>query len=193
MTCLKPWLNQSKEDSMAQLMTIARPYAEAVFALSQEANTLSVWSDELANLATISKDGAMAAMINNPAYSGDEIVSVFTEVMGGNLTAEGKNLLTAMADNKRLSALTDVAEVFETLKAEAEKRVRATVVSARETTVEQKKILSAALNAKFDAEVEITYEEDASLVGGIKIKVGDWAVDGSALSQLNKLGAAIAQ
>jgi len=71
--------------------------------------------------------------------------------------------------------------------------VRATVISAREVTVEQKKILSAALNAKFDAEVEITYEEDSSLVGGIKIKVGDWAIDGSAVSQLNKLGAAIAQ
>jgi F-type H+-transporting ATPase subunit delta len=178
---------------MAQLMTIARPYAEAVFGISSEAKNLAVWSDELGNLATISQDAAMAAMIKNPAYSADDIVSVFTEVMGDNLTTEGKNLLTALADNKRLGALTAVYEVFETLKAEAEKRVRATVISARKTTVEQKKILSAALNAKFDAAVEITYEEDASLVGGIKIKVGDWAIDGSALSQLNKLGAAITQ
>jgi F-type H+-transporting ATPase subunit delta len=178
---------------MAQLMTIARPYAEAVFALSQEANNLDVWSEELANLATISRDEAMAAMIKNPAYSADQIVSVFTDVMGDNLTTEGKGLLTAMAENKRLGALTDVSEVFETLKAEAEKRVRATVISARTTTVEQKKKLSAALNAKFDADVEITYEEDASLIGGIKIKVGDWTVDGSAVTQLNKLGAAIAQ
>ncbi|WP_029408613.1 F0F1 ATP synthase subunit delta [Thiomicrorhabdus sp. Milos-T2] len=178
---------------MAQLMTIARPYAEAVFALAQDANSLAGWSEELANLATISNDPAMAAMIKNPAYGADQIVSVFTDVMGENLTDEGKGLLTAMADNKRLSALSDVVEVFETLKAQAEKRVRATVISARKTTVEQKKKLSAALNAKFDAEVEINYEEDSSLIGGIKIKVGDWAIDGSALSQLNKLGAAIAQ
>ncbi|GKT11514.1 MAG: F-type H+-transporting ATPase subunit delta [Thiomicrorhabdus sp.] len=178
---------------MAQLMTIARPYAEAVFALSSEKQNLATWSEELANLATIAKDEAMEAMIKNPKYSAANLVAVFTDVMGSNLTAEGKNLLVAMADNKRLLALSDVAEVFETLKAEAEKRVRATVISAREATVEQKKILSAALNAKFDAEVEITYEEDSSLVGGIKIKVGDWAIDGSAVSQLNKLGAAIAQ
>jgi F-type H+-transporting ATPase subunit delta len=98
-----------------------------------------------------------------------------------------------MAENKRLAALSDVAEVFETLKAKDEKRVRATVISALEVTNEQKKILSAALNAKFDAEVEISYEEDASLIGGIKIKVDDWAIDGSAITQLNKLGAAIAQ
>ncbi len=178
---------------MAQLMTIARPYAEAVFALSSEAKNLAVWSDELANLATISQDGAMQAMIKNPAYSADNIVSVFTDVMGSNLTAEGKNLLNTMAANKRLAALSAVSEVFESLKADVEKRVRATVISARKTTVEQQKKLSAALNAKFDADVEITYEEDASLVGGIKIKVGDWAIDGSALAQLNKLGAAIAQ
>lgn len=178
---------------MAQLMTIARPYAEAIFALSQESNNLAAWSEELANLATISQDDAMAAMIKNPAYTNDQIVSVFTDVMGDNLTTEGKGLLAAMASNKRLGALTDVSEVFETLKAQAEKRVRATVVSARKATVEQKKKLSAALNAKFDAEVEITYEVDASLVGGIKVIVGDWAIDGSAQAQLNKLGAAIAQ
>lgn len=178
---------------MAQLMTIARPYAEAIFALSQESNNLAAWSEELANLATISQDDAMAAMIKNPAYTNDQIVSVFTDVMGDNLTTEGKGLLAAMASNKRLGALADVSEVFETLKAQAEKRVRATVVSARKATVEQKKKLSAALNAKFDAEVEITYEVDASLVGGIKVIVGDWAIDGSAQAQLNKLGAAIAQ
>ena len=178
---------------MAQLITIARPYAEAVFSLSKEGNNMAEWSDTLANLATISTDVAMSAMIANPKYSAEQIVSVFTDVMGANLTKEGKSLLDAMAANKRLSALSDVAEVFETLKAEQEKRVRATVITAMEATVEQKKILSAALNAKFDAEVEISYEEDSTLIGGIKIKVGDWAIDGSAVSQLNKLGAAIAQ
>lgn len=178
---------------MAQLMTIARPYAEAVFSLSKDENNMATWSDVLANLAVISQDEAMQAMIKNPAYSAENIVSVFTDVMGNNLTAEGKNLLVAMAENKRLAALSEVAEVFETLKAEEEKRVRATVISAMEVTDEQKKKLSAALNAKFDADVEMTYEVNASLIGGIKIKVGDWAVDGSAVSQLNKLGAAIAQ
>jgi len=178
---------------MAQLMTIARPYAEGVYALAKEEGNVSIWSEILANLSLISQDKAMKVMIQSPQYSADSIVSVFTEVMGDNLTTEGKNLLIAMAEKKRLAALSDVAEVFETLKARDEKRVRATVISALEVTNEQKNKLSAALNAKFDAEVEITYEEDASLIGGIKIKVDDWAIDGSAMMQLNKLGAAIAQ
>jgi len=178
---------------MAELMTIARPYAEAVFALSLEEQNMADWSEQLANLAVITKDDAMAAMLNNPAYTEENIISVYEGVMGDSLSKEGKNLLAAMADYKRLNVLPDVAEAFEALKAAEEKRVRATVISARKATVEQKKKLSAALNAKFDAEVEVNYEVDETLIAGIKIIVGDWAIDGSALSQLNKLGAAIAQ
>lgn len=178
---------------MAELMTIARPYAEAAFAIAKEKNQLTEWSEELANLSTIASDDAMQAMIGNPEYSDEKVLSVFESVMGESLTAEGKNLLSVMAENKRLAALPDVSETFEELKAAEEKRVRATIITARKATVEQKKKLSAALNAKFDAEVEISYEEDPDLIAGIKIKVGDWAIDGSAVSQLNKLGAAIAQ
>ena len=178
---------------MAELMTIARPYAEAVFALAKAEQKLAEWSEQLANLAVITNDDAMQAMLNNPKYTADNIVAVYAGVMDSGLNAQGKNLITAMAENKRLKALPEVAEQFETLKAIDEKRVRATVISARKPTVEQKKKLSAALNAKFSAEVEINYELDESLIAGIKIVVGDWAIDGSALTQLNKLGAAIAQ
>ena len=178
---------------MAELMTIARPYAEAAFEVAKEEGKLADWSEMLANLAAIASNEEMATFMAGPDATTENALSIFTGVMDGNLTDEGKNLLTVLAENKRLIALSDVAEIFEELKAEEEKRVRATVISARKATVEQKKKLSAALNAKFDAEVEITYEEDPSLIAGIKIKVGDWAVDGSALTQLNKLGAAIAQ
>lgn len=178
---------------MAELMTIARPYAEAVFSLAKEQNTVSTWSEQLANLAAITADNAMQAMMASPSYSQADKVSVYASVMGDNLNDQGKNLLNTMAENGRLPALVDVAETFEVLRAADEKRVRATVISAFDVTDEQKNKLNAALNAKFDAEVEITYEVDATLLCGIKVKVGDWALDGSALSQLTKLGAAIAQ
>jgi F-type H+-transporting ATPase subunit delta len=178
---------------MAELMTIARPYAEAAFAFAKDKKQLAEWSDQLANLALISSDEAMQAMLDNPEYTEENVISVFEGVMGDKLSAEGKNLLSLMAENKRLAALSQVSETFEVLRDAEEKRIRATVITAQEATDEQKTKLSAALNAKFDAEVEISYEVDPELIGGIKIKVGDWAVDGSAVSQLNKLGAAIAQ
>ncbi|WP_319380629.1 F0F1 ATP synthase subunit delta [Thiomicrorhabdus sp.] len=178
---------------MAELMTIARPYAEAVFSLGKEEKSLAAWSESLANLATITADEAMQALLKSPDASDADIMSVYESVMGADLNDQAKNLLAAMAEHKRLLALPEVSQQFEVLKAEEEKRVLATVISAQEVTVEQKTKLNAALNAKFDAEVEMNYEVDPSLIAGIKIKVGDWAIDGSALSQLNKLGAAIAQ
>ncbi|MPQ76463.1 F0F1 ATP synthase subunit delta [Hydrogenovibrio sp. JE_KL2] len=178
---------------MAELITIARPYAEAVFAVAKEEGKLEAWSESLANLAAIVSDETMQAFMANPETQDSQVSEVFTAVLGGKTDKELDNLLSVMTENKRLQSLPFVAELFEDMKAIEEKKVRATVISARAATVEQKKKLSAALNAKFDAEVEITYEEDSSLIAGIKIIVGDWAIDGSALSQLNKLGAAIAQ
>jgi len=177
---------------MAELMTIARPYAEAAFDLAKEKNSLGAWSETLSNLATVASDEAMVAMIKNPAYSDENKIDVFKSVMGEGLSAEAANLLSIMAENGRLITLPEVAETFNQLKAEEEKVVRATVYTARKLTQEQTKKLSAALNAKFDAEVEIEAVVDADLLSGIKIKVGDWAVDGTAISQLTKLGAAIA-
>jgi F-type H+-transporting ATPase subunit delta len=178
---------------MAQLITIARPYADAAFANAKEANKLTERSQELVNLATIAADASMQALIANPSSSVKDIMGVFTSVMDGSLSKEGQNLLIVMAENKRLVVLPEVSALFEDLKAEDEKRVRATIFSARKLTVEQNKKLKTALNAKFDAEVEMTTEIDASLISGIKIIVGDWAIDGSAAAQLNKLGAVIAQ
>lgn len=178
---------------MAELMTIARPYAEAVFTVAKEEGELNAWSESLANIATIVSDETMQAFMSNPETTDAQVAEVINAVLGGKAEKELDNLLIVMSENKRLQALPFVSELFEVMKAEEEKKVRATVISARAATVEQKKKLSAALNAKFDAEVEITYEEDPSLIAGIKIIVGDWAIDGSALSQLKKLGAAIAQ
>lgn len=178
---------------MAQLMKIAKPYADAAFTFAKEKDQLDSWSTQLANLAMIASDEAMVAMLQNPDFTSENVLDVFTSVMGTELTEEAKNLLAVMAENKRLASLPLVSEAFEEMKAIDENKVRATVFSARKATVEQKKKLNAALNAKFNAEVEITYEEDQSLIAGIKIKVGDWVIDGSAQTQLNKLGAAIAQ
>lgn len=177
---------------MAELITTARPYAEAAFSFATENKQLAEWSDSLNNLALIAQDAQMTKFIGNPRHSNAEKVSVFESVMGSKLSDSVKNLLVALADNGRLKALPDVAKLFDQLKATAEKRIKATVTSARKPTAEQQRKLSAALNTKFDAEVDIDYVVDDSLISGIRIKVGDWVVDNTAVTQLQKLGAAIA-
>lgn len=176
---------------MAELLTTARPYAEAAFSYAKEQQKLQEWSTALNNLAIISSDEQLATFLVNPKQSKANKVSIFESVMGAGMTQEVKNFLQVVAENERLAVLSEMAKLFDQLKAEEEKRVKATVVSARTLTVEQQNVLSAALNQKFGAEVDITYEEDQGLISGITIKVGDWVVDNSAKTQLQKLGAAI--
>lgn len=178
---------------MAELITIARPYAVAAFEAAKEENALAAWSEQLTSLAAIVSDEAMQDFMAQPSVTSNDVAGLLVDIMGSELTNEAKNFLNVLAENKRLNALSEIAGLFQELKAKEEKRVLATVISAQQPTDEQKKKLSAALNAKFDAEVEVSYEEDPSLIAGVRIRVGDWAIDGSALSQLNKLGAAIAQ
>jgi len=178
---------------MAELITIARPYAQAAFAAAKETQSIADWSAQLQKLAAIAQDASFLAFEKSSNATTEKLLDVIVGAMGSDLMNPVYNLLKVMAENKRLSALTEVADIFGQLQAEDEKRVRATVISAQATTVEQQSKLSAALNAKFHADVEVTYEQDPSLLAGIKIKVGDWVVDGSAQTQLNKLGAAIAQ
>lgn len=178
---------------MAELITTARPYAEAAFSYAKEQQQLTQWSEMLSAFALIASDAQMAKFIANPRQTNTDKVSVFEGVMGKGLTEAGKNLLVMLAENGRLNTVGFISQLFEDLKAVEEKRVKATVTSARKATVEQQSKLSAALNAKFNAEVDIDYQVDASLISGVRIKVGDWVMDNTAVTQLHKLGAAIAQ
>lgn len=177
---------------MAELSKIARPYAEAAFSYAKEKQQLQQWSDMLKNLGLIAQDKALVSFVTDPTKSRANKAELFVSVMGNKLDDAGKNLLAVMAENDRLLALGETSVLFEELKAVEDKRIKATVISAMETNAEQQSKLSAALNAKYGAEVDITYEVDPSLISGIRIKVGDWVVDNTAVTQINKLGAAIA-
>ncbi|WFE69421.1 F0F1 ATP synthase subunit delta [Thiomicrospira sp. R3] len=177
---------------MAELITTARPYAQAAFGFAKENNQLNQWFELLNNLALLANDEAMAKLIANPSISSEDKISVFTGILGADVTAHAKNLLTAMAEHGRLGVLGHVALLFGQLKTAEDKRVKAFVVSALEPTVEQKSKLSAALNSKFNAQVDIEYQVDQALISGLRIKVGDWVVDNTAHTQLQKLRAAIA-
>lgn len=177
---------------MAELITTARPYAEAAFGYAKESKQLAQWSEMLQNMALIATDANMAKFLANPKSTLENKLSVFEGVMGASLTQQGKNLLSALAENGRLNTLGHLSALFEQYKAVEENRIKATVTSALATTVEQQSKLSAALNAKFNAEVDINFQVDPSLISGIRIKVGDWVVDNTAVTQLQKLGAAIA-
>lgn len=178
---------------MAELITIARPYAEAAFSYAKEQNALQSWSDVLADLAAISENEEMVKFLANPSHTKEQKLEIFLSLLGAASATDAiKNFLVALAEQGRLNTLSFVSKLFEELKATEEKRIKASIASAMELNDEQKSKLSAALNSKFGADVDVEYTTDSALIAGVRIKVGDWVVENTAVTQIQKLGAAIA-
>ncbi len=178
---------------MADTLTIARPYAEAAFEYAKAHNALAQWSELLAALAAVAADEQVKDLLKNPRVTNVAKVKLFGDVLGDALGEDAKRLLDMMAEHHRLSLLGEVASIFESMRAAAENRIVAEAVSALEPTVEQKDKISAALKEKFNADVQVNYTVDPALIAGMRLKIGDWVVDSTATTQLEKLRAAIAQ
>ena len=175
-----------------ELTTIARPYAEAVFARADETGKLDEWAETLEFLAAIVGHEAVADIIANPAADHDRKVALLLSIGEGRLSEEAQNLVRLLVENDRLAVLPDIASLYQQMKSEHDGAIDVEVVSAYALKPELEKELAAALKQKLGKEVHISSRKDPSLIGGVKIRAGDMVIDGSvagALSQLaNELG-----
>jgi F-type H+-transporting ATPase subunit delta len=176
---------------MSELSTLARPYAEAVFRLAKDENDLAGWSSRIATLAAIVFDTQVARLITDPAVSADRVASLIIEVAGADLGERGANFVKVLAENDRLSLLPEVVSQFETLKANAEGTLEATITSALELTQAQVDDLVAGLKAKFNRAVNVQVVVDPELIGGAVIAIGDQVIDGSVKGRLQTMSFAL--
>ena len=172
---------------MAEKSTIARPYAEAVFETAQSNNQLKEWSAILQTITLITSDADMQSIVGNTSVNKAQIAQFIVDIAAGVMTDQGRNLVRLLADNRRLDVVAEIAQQFETLKAEAEKTVEAEVVSAQEVSAAQQSMIAEKLKARLGREVSLKCIVDESLMGGAIIKAGDMVIDGSVSGQLNKL------
>lgn len=177
---------------MAEITTIARPYAEAIFSLASEDSKLGEWSTMLAYASAVVADDNMIRMIGNNSVTKDQLTSLFLDVCGNKLSDQGKNMIKVLIENRRLAVLPEIAKQFDTLKAEAEKTIEAEVVSAFEINKDQQKQIADKLKKRLGREVTLTCRVDNTLLGGVLIKAGDLVIDGSAIGQIHKLSVALA-
>ncbi|MDH5230401.1 MAG: F0F1 ATP synthase subunit delta [Gammaproteobacteria bacterium] len=172
---------------MAETQTIARPYAQAVFDLAVEKNALASWFEQLSMLAEMVSNDQIAALIGNPKVSNEDFIAILEAIAKGKLSPESVNLLKLLAENNRVTVIPDIALIFEELKAEAEKTVKASCISAVELDNAMKQKIISALKARLGREVELSCQVDANLLGGAIIRAGDLVIDGSVGGQLERL------
>lgn len=170
--------------------TLARPYARAAFSQALQAG-LPVWSRMLALLAAASQADKVRSRLANPLVAAADKVTLLAQVMTGDLTAEGKNLLALLAEHGRLALLPAIAAMFEQLRAQHDKSVTVNVVSAFEVSEPQARQLGLALQRRLQRKVTLETSQDKALIGGLLVKVEDTVMDGSVRGRLQKLAQAL--
>ena len=171
----------------AEISSIARPYAEAVFATAVENSKLDLWSEMLQLMAAVVSDSAMSGVIGNPAIDRSSLTELLLDIGGGRLTEEGQNLIKLLVANDRVPALPEIAAQFEALKNQSKGAIEVVITSAFDMKPAQEKALADVLKKKFNKEITISNLTDESLIGGVKIKAGDTVIDGSIKGQLQQL------
>lgn len=176
---------------MAELTTIARPYAKAAFETADAKGQLAEWSAMLSVAALVATDSDMVKVLEHPALTSEQKAEAFIDICGEKLNDDGKNLVNTMASNKRLSVLPQVAITFEQLKSEKEKSVDVSITTAFALTDDQQNALSQALGTKLSRDIKVSSSVDKELLGGAIIRAGNLIIDGSVRGKLAKLAEAM--
>jgi len=174
---------------MSQALTLARPYARAAYAIAREAGAAAQWSDALGFAARVAADPRVQSLLGHPHLGRADAVALLSP--DGASESFG-NFLALLADNRRLSLLPEIAGLYEELRAEAERIVKAKVTSAAALPAAELDALKAALKRRFGRDVEVETAVDESLIGGAVIDAGDVVIDGSLRSKLARLQSALA-
>ncbi len=176
---------------MAELTTLARPYAKAAFEYAQAHQQLAAWSAMLGLAAAVSQDDTMQRVLKAPRLTSEEKAKAFIEAVGEKLEVQAQNFVHVLSENGRLVLLPEIAEQFELYKAEQEKSVDVEVTSAFALSDEQQDKLAKVLSARLSREVRLHAVEDSSLIGGVVIRAGDLVIDGSVRGKIAKLAEAL--
>jgi len=176
---------------MAENITIARPYAEAVFRLAMEQGQLDAWSGFLDELASLSRHPDVAAMIADPAVSRQQALDLLPDLLGRTINAEELNFLTLLLQNERFVALPEMAALYAAQKAAAQNQYDVEVESAFPLNTDQVADLTTHLSQHLARKITANVSVNPSLICGIKITVGDLVIDASLRGKLSALATSL--
>jgi len=170
---------------MAEIATIARPYAEAAFRVASGRKALGEWLDGLHLLAGLVADPRLAAALDDPKQARSGKQKLVAALLAGKAADDIARLADLLVENGRLSAIAgEVAHQFEQLKLEAEATLDAHVTSAFKLSAPETQSLTAMLESRYQRKVNVTSTIDPDLIGGVRIAVGDEVIDASVRGRL---------
>ena len=171
--------------------TVARPYAEAAYALAEETGKVTAWSDMVRFLGAVVADPDMRSIIKDPRIAEDKLTQLVLGISPGVFDAEFENFVRVLISSERLAVAPEIATVFEERRAKAEGIADVELVTAFPLDADQQSTITAAVKARLNREVRVTTTIDTSLIGGVLIRVGDLVIDASLKGRLQELTTAV--
>ena len=178
---------------MAELATVARPYAEAAFRSALEQNALGPVAESLALVAAIARDEQMHSLLLNPKVSAQQKKEIFAAAGGGRLHEIATRVVSILVDNHREVLVGSVEEQFQELKHEHERVLTARITSAQPLSDAQRADIVGALERRYGKKIEAELDVDPQLLGGARVQIGDQVIHASVRDALAQMAAALAR
>jgi F-type H+-transporting ATPase subunit delta len=176
---------------MAESVTIARPYAEALFRAAKESGNLAKWSEQVVLLGQVAANPDVRSAIGDPNVAASQLVDLFRSACGTAVDTELTNFVQLLSNNDRLGLLPEIAGLYESYKRAEEGTKQAEIVSAFPIDDNQVKALIPQLEGFFKTKLEASVSVDSALIGGIKVIVGDQMLDASVRGKLDAMATAL--
>ena len=178
---------------MALQLTLARPYAKAIFSDAKETRRLEMWSAVLSAFSKIIKNKQIAQLIINPQISSKDIRKLLLHLIqmmqaeANSLEEKIDHFLQLLIDEKRLTILPDIAFLYHRLLNDYRGVVEAEVICAFPLSAEHREQIKSKLKKRFNSKVKLKVTKDKSLLGGAVVRAGNWVMDGSVKGKLSRL------
>ena len=174
---------------MAELATIARPYAEALFLASKtDLSATAAWLEEIAAIAS---NAQLVQFADNPKVTTEQVFDVIKGVAKSQLTPAVQNFLHAVIENGRLGALPEMAQQFREHLNKQNGSSDAVIHSAFNIESSALSEVTALLEKRFGRKLNVSVKLEPELIGGIRVVVGDQVLDTSVKARLDQMKVAL--
>jgi F-type H+-transporting ATPase subunit delta len=172
---------------MALTRTTARRYAEAAFEIAERDDSMSAWLAAFDIAAARLGAPEIVRLLASPAIPATAREALLDRILGESVSGVQRNMLALLVRRGRFELLPTVSAEFRRLYRRREGIVEAVVTSAAPLDASEVTALAERLAVTAGARVELSQRVDASLIGGLQVRLGDRLIDGSVRGRLERL------
>lgn len=177
---------------MADMSTVARPYARAIFELAEGQGALDAWAGRLEFWSAVAANPEMSKRLADPSVTRQQQTEMFEACVADGNDDQGRNVIRLLVENDRLALLPQIYALYEGFRADAQGEIEATVRTAYELTDAQQSNLIDALSKRLERKVRLNVVIDKEVIGGAIVQAGDLVIDGSLRGRVEKMQHAVA-